>query len=576
MDRRFPLIVLAVTIVLVATAVVIGDDDSEYRFADDRVPIVDIDGTCSITYVTDGSVPKDAPVSYLPGTYMDLCTPYNDGKWFCGWYSDPGCTVPFGAITASTTGDITVYALWSDFSREGFWFSMDMLIEYGPDDDRTVITGSMRWTYMVHSVSGWYVQRDTVQETSSGVTEMTDGYWTGRSSSSADYRYVGNDEVDGYLCEMWSDGQGETQWIYHSTIVMKIEYSKGTNHQLFTLTDSGHIVPELGFSPDVAVQYGLSAAFDDEFTIGSQGVLTAYGDGFQGWYVDGELATTDRTLVVDEVDPGLRFEARCSEPYTVLMDRRVDPGYLGLTGDITVSDSQGDIVHEGVGPFTLDPGYYRLSFIGERSTVFLPVFVEDSRTFTHTWMYKGQSYTVSLDLLLSRVMSDSIDDPMDGYRISLGPEQDSRFLSADSAYISDLVAILEPMVSGMDDTARAEFILVFVQTMPYKTDMDTRGSDEFFKHPAETLWDYGGDCEDSSFLYASIMSAFGYRTSVAMFPTHAMAGIVLDPLESTYDTFTSKDGTVYVFAETTGTGTGIWKTSSRYQASDVLYVVQSD
>ena len=72
------------------------------------------------------------------------------------------------------------------------------------------------------------------------------------------------------------------------------------------------------------------------------------------------------------------------------------------------------------------------------------------------------------------------------------------------------------------------------------------------------------------------MSAFGCRTSVAMFPTHAMAGIVLDPLESTYDTFTSKDGMVYVFAETTGTGTGIWKTSSRYQASDVLYVVQSD
>ena len=115
-----------------------------------------------------------------------------------------------------------------------------------------------------------------------------------------------------------------------------------------------------------------------------------------------------------------------------------------------------------------------------------------------------------------------------------------------------------------------------MQTIPYKTDPDTRGDDEFFKYPAETLWDGGGDCEDSSFLYASIMSALGYRTSVAMFPTHAMAGIVLDPLESSYDTFTSGDGTVYVFAETTGTGTGVWRTSPSYQVTDVLYVVQSD
>ena len=578
MDRKVPLIIATAIIILAAAMVLLTQDVRDMSFPDDRVPVVDIEGTCSITYVTEGAVPSDAPITYLPGTYMNLCTPYNDGLWFEGWYSDPECTVPFGAITSSTAGDLVLYAAWSDFSREGFWFSMDMLIEYGPSHDRTVITGSMKWTYMVlsDSGSGWYVQRETVQVTSDGETVNTDGYWTGRSSSSDDYRYVGNGEVDGLLCEMWSDGKGETQWIHRNTVVMKIEYSMGTNHQLFTMSGQGHITPELGFHPDVSVQNGLTAVFDGEFTIGSEATLTAYGDDFQGWYIDGELTTTDSTLVLEEVDPNLAIEARCSTQYTVLSDGNVDPGEFGMMGDITVFDSMDRIVCEGSGPFTLDSGYYRLSSDVDGITVFQPVFVEDSRTFTHTWTYRGQSHTVSIDLLLSRVMSDAFGDPMSEYRMSLGPDMDARFLSADNAYISELVSALEPMVVGMDDTERAEFILVFVQTIPYKTDPETRGVDEFFKYPAETLWDGGGDCEDSSFLYASIMSALGYRTSVAMFPTHAMAGIVLDPLESSYDTFTSGDGTVYVFAETTGTGTGVWRTSPSYQATDVLYVVQSD
>ncbi len=574
MERKVSLSMMSGVALLIVFCVIMMGYHGMHTPAEDRVMVVDVDDVCSITYVTEGSMPEGSPSSYLPGTYLDLPVPYNDGRWFEGWYSDPECTVPFGAVTTSTSGDITVYAAWSDFDRSGYWFSMDMLIEYGPEGDRTVVTGSMRWTYMVLSGSGWYVQREMVQESASGTTETTDGYWTGRSSSGT-FRYIGNGEVDGYLCEMWSDGKGETQWIHRNTTVMKIEYEMRSNHQLFTLTDQGHTVPDLGFHPSVSVQNGLTVDHADMFTIGSEGTLTAYGDDFGGWYVDGELITAERTLVMDEVDPGMEFEARCSQPYTVSDGSRLDPADLGLSGDITVTDSVDVVVAEGTGPFDLGPGYYRLSTDVDGITVFHPVFMEDVRTFDHSWTYGGTQYSVSIDLQFSLVFSDYFDDPMSDHRVALGPEYDAKFLSADNAYITELTGLLRPMVEGMDDRSRAEFILYFVQTIPYKSDIETRGHDEFFKYPAETLWDGGGDCEDSSFLYASVMSAFGYRAAVAMFPNHAMAGVVLDVLEPSFDTFTSVDGTVYVFAETTGVGLGFWRTSPDHTSTDVLYVTQS-
>lgn len=575
MDRKVSLSMLSGAALLIVLCIIVMGHQGVHVPADDRVPVVDVDDACSITYVTEGSMPEGSPSSYLPGTYLDLPVPYNDGMWFEGWYSDPECTVPFGAVTTSTSGDVTVYAAWSDFDRSGYRFSMDMLIEYGPEGDRTVITGSMSWTYMVLSDSGWYVQREMVQVSDSGTTETTDGYWTGRSSSSDTFRYIGNGEVDGHICEMWSDGKGEVQWIHRNTAVMKIEYRMGSNHQLFILTDQGYTVPDLGFHPSVSVQNGLTVDPVDTFIIGSEGTLTAHGDGFGGWYVDGELVTTDRVLMMDEVDPGMGFEACCSQPYTVSDGGRLDPSDLGLSGDITVTDSAGAIIAEGTGPFDLEPGYYRLSTVVDGIIVFHPVFIEDVRTFVHSWTYDGRPYSVSIDLRLSHVFSDHFGDPMSDHRVALGPEYDAKFLSADNAYIPELVDLLRPMVEGMDDRSRAEFILYFVQTIPYKSDTETRGHEEFFKYPAETLWDGGGDCEDSSFLYASVLSALGYRTAVAMFSDHAMAGVVLEPLEASFDTFTSMDGTVYVFAETTGAGIGFWRTSSEHTSTDVLYVTQS-
>ncbi|MBQ8373749.1 MAG: hypothetical protein IJX35_05525, partial [Candidatus Methanomethylophilaceae archaeon] len=193
------------------------------------------------------------------------------------------------------------------------------------------------------------------------------------------------------------------------------------------------------------------------------------------------------------------------------------------------------------------------------------------RMFSHSWSYEGNEYTISLELLYSEVYMDSYLDG-DNIRVGLGQEHDSRFLSPDRSYVRQVSDELAVMTAGMDPLSRAGMVLTFVQTIPYLSDQETRGTSEYWKYPSETFWDGGGDCEDSSILYASIMNCMGYTTSVAVFSEHAMAGIVLDDLTVDHDSFT-ENGITYVFAETTNTSLGLWKTSSRFQASDIVYVV---
>ena len=142
--------------------------------------------------------------------------------------------------------DIILYASWSDFDPIGHGMSMDFLIEYGSGQDRVAMTGVMSWIYMTESGGAYYIQRDTVWHRDSGDESDTGGYWTDEVGGS-EYSYIGNGEVDGMLCEMWSDDNGECQWIYRNFTVVKIEYERGTNHQLFALKERIEIVPDLSF-----------------------------------------------------------------------------------------------------------------------------------------------------------------------------------------------------------------------------------------------------------------------------------------------------------------------------------------
>jgi len=65
----------------------------------------------------------------------------------------------------------------------------------------------------------------------------------------------------------------------------------------------------------------------------------------------------------------------------------------------------------------------------------------------------------------------------------------------------------------------------FVQSLKYIPDDIGTGYDEYPKFPLETLYDEGGDCEDSSILLASLLRELGYGTVLVIVDNHMGVGI---------------------------------------------------
>ncbi len=73
-----------------------------------------------------------------------------------------------------------------------------------------------------------------------------------------------------------------------------------------------------------------------------------------------------------------------------------------------------------------------------------------------------------------------------------------------------------------DEERLANFILAFVHSLSYSPDRD-----HYARYPIETLVEGGGDCEDTSILYASLLRAVGFDVTLIYPPDHAMVGVRL-------------------------------------------------
>jgi len=104
------------------------------------------------------------------------------------------------------------------------------------------------------------------------------------------------------------------------------------------------------------------------------------------------------------------------------------------------------------------------------------------------------------------------------------------------------------------------FILSFVQNLPYTSDLVTTGYDNYPRYPVETVVDQGGDCEDSSILFASIVRELGYSVALILLSEgeHMAAGVcvtqgLIDNWQQPYSLiyYTTDNGIIYAYCETT-------------------------
>ena len=102
---------------------------------------------------------------------------------------------------------------------------------------------------------------------------------------------------------------------------------------------------------------------------------------------------------------------------------------------------------------------------------------------------------------------------------------------------------------------RVDFVLSFVQSLPYTLDDVTTGYDEFRRYAVETLIEGGGDCEDTTILVAAILRGLGEKTALIFTPGHIAIGVSGDFTGSSL----SYNGIEYFYCETTGTGWTVGK-----------------
>ena len=95
------------------------------------------------------------------------------------------------------------------------------------------------------------------------------------------------------------------------------------------------------------------------------------------------------------------------------------------------------------------------------------------------------------------------------------------------------------------------YLLSFVQNIPYQSDEDYLNLTEYWKFPLETIFDKGGDCEDIAILFATLALESKERLSLdfdialQILPGHLCAAVKSSSLSGD----TNPQG--YIYGETT-------------------------
>jgi hypothetical protein len=190
------------------------------------------------------------------------------------------------------------------------------------------------------------------------------------------------------------------------------------------------------------------------------------------------------------------------------------------------------------------------------------------------WSYNGNQWTWNLSI--PKALYDAYQAVPDSTRTRNGPGGYGFLTTTEDYYMRVLAQKLNETTNSLkyDTINQVSFILAFVQSLPYSTDNVTKGYDEYPRFPIETLVDDGGDCEDTSILFATLTLILGYGTVYINPPNHYAVGVLGDNLHGTYWTYQNK---TYYYCETTGNGFKIGQLPGEFQGQQaVIYSINEN
>lgn len=180
-----------------------------------------------------------------------------------------------------------------------------------------------------------------------------------------------------------------------------------------------------------------------------------------------------------------------------------------------------------------------------------------AKTEFYHWEYGGNKYTIEAQLS---------EDTYRFYR-NRSRDRDYGFYATDpfdDKLIKNFAQSMGRLSRKNDLTALDELYLViaFIQALPYTTDIVTTGVGEYPRFPFETLFENGGDCEDTAILAAAILTEMGYDSVLIQLEDHMAVAIHFK--EGTGDYY-SLEGKRYYYLETTGNDWVLGEIPTEYQ-----------
>ncbi len=181
------------------------------------------------------------------------------------------------------------------------------------------------------------------------------------------------------------------------------------------------------------------------------------------------------------------------------------------------------------------------------STVSATPLVGGTKTISYTWKFQSKTWTFS-----KTIGNDTYNKYKNSDRSKVNTYAYFVTNTKDDAWIKGIVDTFKAMGAkeGYSDFMIAYLMISFVQSMNYISD----GKTDHPNFPLETIFNKGGDCEDTSILAAELLRQMGYKTSLIILGKHMGAGIKLGLLDPKGSTYYTENGTRYYFIETVAKG----------------------
>ncbi len=562
--------------------------------------------TYAVTYVLDGGTNSDKnPTSFCIGDDGTLYSPTREGYLFNGWCSSTEHNDIVSEIDTSVEGDVTLYAWWIEtYDGHGFILDYASTTEYSvpwlrPDSG----SGTLTYEYLYYDEDlGFYYNCINAANGKSTTTSQ----WSSENDTSgytATFEGFVDLESEYYgktvKCEVYkltyTTGMTETQYIYNGWIPIKID----VNYQsmfykytaTYTLRETITVETEQEYSVKVYNDVGITTEGSGTYDAVSDVILKATvseGQEFDGWYdANGTLLSTDTTYTIPKILSDTVIYAANKNPDDYKTTKDTTFTLLSVDGatavtwsiydddDTPVETTDASYTFADVGEYTVR---YSCKYNSEDFYGYYTVYVDGTVAKVFTWKFDSdgdgttESYTYTLNILYSDYV-EYVDT--DCTRQSGTDDQDRAYVTSSDQYVKILADWFTEETEGWSDYKTMNFVLAFTQYIEYKSDTESKGVEEYWKFPLETLFEQNGDCEDTSILFCAIASAMGYKSAMLLFYGHMAAGVELADGSITENTDASgafpEGGVSYYYCETTSISYVLGTAPNGYEYNGVYY-----